>query len=298
MPPKTALQLRLDRLVELVQPERRTRILDIGANPINGCPYEALLHSGHGEVWGFEPQDEAFQQLQARKRENETYLPHAIGDGRSAELHICKSSGFTSLLPPNRAAQDYLGRWHKAMTVDRKVTVTTRRLDDLEDLPQPDLLKIDVQGAEKIIFEHGRDTLSAAVAIITEVAFVPLYQGQPLFHDQAAVLQDYGFLLHKFSFLKARSLQSPLMSGLAERKYQSQVIDGDAVLIRSLLDPESYSDEQLKHLAICADSVLGSPDLALKCLSILWQRGVVSEAGARGYAALLPHQKPAMAPAS
>jgi len=270
MPPKTAAPSRLDRLVDLVKPDRRTRILDIGANPINGCPYDALLASGHAEVWGFEPQEEAYLELQAKKGENETYLPHAIGDGRPGALHICTSDGFTSLLPPNPAALDYLGRWHKAMTVERKVAVTTRRLDDLDDLPRPDLLKIDVQGAEKMIFENGRDKLSAAVAIITEVAFVPIYQGQPLFHDQAAVLADYGFVLHKFRFLKAKAVHSALMSSIDWRRYQSQVIDGDAVLMRSLLDPATYSDEQLKHLAICADSVFDSPDLALKCLAILW----------------------------
>ncbi len=291
MPSETAASLRLDRLVALLKPERRTRILDIGANPINDCPYDALLRSGHGEVWGFEPQQDAFEQLQARKAESENYLPYAIGDGTPAELHICKSSGFTSLLAPNPATLAYLGRWHKAMAVDRTVPLTTRRLDDLGDLPRPDLVKIDVQGAEKMIFENGRETLSSAVAIITEMAFVPLYQGQPLFHQQAALLESYGFLLHKFMFLKAKAVNSALMSGVNWRRYQSQVIDGDAVLIRSLLDSDLHTDEQLKHLAICADSVFGSEDLTLKCLSILWQRGVITEAGARAYAALLPHQK-------
>ena len=41
-------------LVELLRPERRTRVVEVGANPINENPYRNLLSLGHSEVWGFE----------------------------------------------------------------------------------------------------------------------------------------------------------------------------------------------------------------------------------------------------
>lgn len=279
----------LNCLVDILQPERRTRILDVGANPINDCPYGELRDAGLADVWGFEPQASAFEALQKIKGEHEHYLPHAIGDGTEAQLNVYRSSGFTSLLPINTALLDYLGQWHRQTRLVEQVSFQTRRLDDIDELPPPDLLKIDVQGAEAMIFRNGAEKLAQSVAVVTEVSLVPLYVGQPLMHEQARILDDYGFLFHKFLFLKSVALQSPLVEHVNRKRLESQVVDGDAVFIRSLLDPGSVSDEQLKHLAICADSVFRSFDLVFKCLTLLMARGVLTEAAALDYARLTPH---------
>lgn len=280
---------RLTTLAEALRPARLTRIVDVGANPINRPPYQPLRDAGLCEVWGFEPQPDAFARLTAAGAPREHYLPHAVGDGGPATLHVCASEGFTSLLTPNRATLDYLDRWHRAMTVTQTLPVETRRLDDLDELPRPDLLKIDVQGGEAAVFRHARATLSDAVAVITEVAFVPLYEGQPLYHDQAAILHGYGFLLAHFQFLKRRAVGSPLMRHLHWKRHQGQVIDGDAVFVRSLLDPAAWSDEQLRHLALVADGAMGSFDLVVKALSLLIARGVLTEDAVTPYLRLIPH---------
>lgn len=289
-PSQTDVPERLSRLIDALQPERLTRVLDIGANPINAAPYAEPLKAGLAEVWGFEPQESAFDKLEEIRGPNEYYLPHAVGDGKQANLNVCRSGGFTSLFKPNAKTQAYLGRWRRAMQVTETVSFETKRLDDLSEVPKPDLLKIDVQGAEAMVFRNGQETLSEAVAIITEVAFVPLYENQPLLHEQAAILYDYGFLMNKFLFIKSKALGSPLMAKLNPRRHQNQAIDGDAVFIRSLLDPALVSDEQLKHLAICADSVFGSYDLVAKCLSLLIARGSVTEEAALRYLHHVPHQ--------
>lgn len=72
---------RVETLIDVLQPSRLTRVVDIGANPINDNPYKNLLDMGGCEVWGFEPQEPAFNELMRTKRENEHYLPYAIGDG-------------------------------------------------------------------------------------------------------------------------------------------------------------------------------------------------------------------------
>lgn len=280
----------LTQLVEILQPARKTRIIDVGANPLGEPPYAALLKAGLAEVWGFEPQPSAFAKLQELKGENEHYLPHAVGDGRDARLNICKGDGFSSIYEPNMKTLDYLGRWHRGTRVMKTIDLPTQRLDDLDMLPKPDLLKIDVQGAEAMIFRNGREKLSDAVTIITEVAVVPIYVGQPLLQEQAAILYDYGHILHKFLFMKSVPLNTSLMKHLNWRKHRSQAADGDAVFIKSLLEPEQVTDEQLIHLAICADSVFASYDLVLKCLSLLIERGRLTEETAISYVKLLPHQ--------
>lgn len=282
---------RVKTLISILCPNRLTRVLDIGANPVNKAPYHDLMKMGGCEVWGFEPQKEAFRNLIENKSEFEHYFPHAIGDGRSAKLHTCSSDGFSSILPPNIRTLDFLGRWHKAMTIIESAPIETKRLDDLDEIPQPDLLKIDVQGAEKMIFEHAFEKLSSTCAIITEVAFVPLYEDQPLYQHQALLLEKQGYALNKFLFLKKKSVGSDLMSKLNWRKHQNQVIDGDALFTKNLIYPDNYSDEQFKHLAICADAIFESFDLVLKCLSELLGRGVISELDVERYIKQIPFQK-------
>jgi FkbM family methyltransferase len=279
---------RVEALIGILKPGRLTRIVDVGANPINDNPYKNLLDMGGCEVWGFEPQVPAFEELVRKKRENEHYLPYAIGDGTRQRLHICRSDGFTSLLPPNQATIEFLNRWHRAMHVEQIIEIDTRCLDDLAELPAPDLVKIDTQGAEAMVFENSTAKLSRATAVISEVAFVKLYEGQPLFHEQARILEGNGFLLSKFLFLKSKSLGSPLMPELNWRRHQNQLIDGDAVFVRSLNGLKDLDREQLAHLAICADAVFESCDLAVRCLSVLNDRGELDRKRVSDYLSLVP----------
>ncbi len=282
---------RVQKLIDLLAPSRLTRIMDVGANPVNEAPYSGLLAMGGCEIWGFEPQQDAYQALIDRARDSEHYYPHAIGDGKKHTLYVCQSDGFTSLLPPNEDTIEFLDRWRGALTVVDEIPIKTKRLDDIEDLPRPDLFKIDVQGGEAMIFKHAQATLSEAVAVISEVAFVPVYEGQPLFHEQAKLLEGYGFHLSKFDFLKQKSVGSTLMTHLNWRKHQGQLIDGDAVFVKTKRGLKDLNAEQLKHLAICADAVFESFDLCVKCLTILLEREVIKETATLDYVADIPFQK-------
>jgi len=284
-------EARMRMLIELLAPDRITRIADIGANPIHVPDYDKLHKIGACEIWGFEPLPEAFSALQNAAQPGEHYLPYAIGDGAKGQFHVCASGGFSSLLLPDTETLDYLGRWHRAMQVTKQFEVQTHRLDDLGDLPSPDFVKIDIQGGELDVFQNGREKLKDAVAIVSEVAFAALYTDQPMFFDQARELSDQGFELNRFLSLKSKALGSPLMQGLDWRKHQNRLIDGDALFVRRLAAPETWSDEALKHLAILADGVFESFDLCVKCLHILAERGTVSDPDLGAYLAQVPHQK-------
>ena len=72
---------RLSHLLATLKPERKTRVADIGANPVHVPAYQFLLDQGGCEVIGFEPDPRAFKELQEQKNgSNETYLPFAVGD--------------------------------------------------------------------------------------------------------------------------------------------------------------------------------------------------------------------------
>lgn len=276
-------------LSDALKPARLTRVVDIGANPLGDTPYKGLLDHGFCDVWGFEPNKTAYDALVAAKGPHEHYLPHAIGDGGTAEFKICRHSGFSSLLTPNRHTLDGLGRWHDATAITQRVMVETSRLDDIADLPEFDLLKIDIQGGELDVFKSGTQKLRRAIAIISEVAMIPLYVGQPLIDAQMSFLRSIGFEFHRFSEIHPQAFLSKFGHRIRMRPYQSQWVDADAVFVRSVLALRDLDTEQLKHLAILSDGVFASQDLTLAILAVLVERGCLDAAVVHGFADQLPH---------
>jgi len=278
----------LDALLTGLGAERLTRVVDVGANPLSDPPYKFLMDRGACEVFGFEPQEEAFEELQQIKAENETYFKCAVGDGTAQTLYIYNESGLTSTFRANEAALGFLGRSARNIRLKETETLKTKRLDDLDDIPDFDVLKIDVQGSEVAVFRGGAEKLKSATVVIPEVRFYPLYEGEPMLGGVDEELRAQGFILHKFMFLKPKVLPSRHIDHLKRTQHRNQLIDGDAVYLRDLGHPEDYSDEQLKHLAIAASAIFESHDLVLHCLDHLIERKAVDPVISERYLAGLP----------
>ena len=152
-------------LNEVLTPERLTGIVDVGANPVDGePPYQQMLTKGLCTVIGFEPQPEQLASLERRKGPHEIYLPYVVGDGHEHVLHVAQASGMTSLLPPDPARLALFNGFLGWGTVLARIPTPTVRLDDISEVVRIDLLKIDIQGAELMVFQNGRDRLRHAVA--------------------------------------------------------------------------------------------------------------------------------------
>jgi len=266
---------------------RKTAIVDIGANPVNPAPYTPLLRAGGCTVTGFEPQDDAFAELQRLKGPDETYFPFALGDGGRHNLHIYRNGGFTSIFPPHVATHAAMGRprWSR---VDRVIEMETKALDDIPDLGPCDLLKIDIQGGEKLVLDHGRRSLSEAVAVIVELRYLQLYENEPMMGGVDSALRDQGFMLHKFLFNKALPLPSSQSARLNRRRVNDQLVDGDAVYLRHPGHVADWSDAQLMHCALLAASVFGSHSLVLWALDDLIRRKACADDLPARYVDLLP----------
>jgi FkbM family methyltransferase len=274
---------------------RRTRIMDVGANPANVPPYAALRDAGLCEVHGFEPGEEAFARLQAAARPNETNHPHAVGLGGAAAFHATRGASFASLYPPSGRQIDALGHWEAALTVERVIPMETRALDGIAGLPRPDMLKMDTQGAELDILDGGRETLSEAVVVMPEVRFYKLYEGEPMLHAVDARLREMGFMLHKILPGATLRLTSSRIDRLKPAMTRNQMIDADAVYVRDIAYPERMSEAQIAHLALLADATFASMDLVLRCLDLLALRGAWDHADTDAYIDRLPpaYRKPA-----
>lgn len=263
-------------VLSLVKPARQTHVIDVGANLIEGDPpYRDMLRAGLCRVTGFEPQPDALEALHRHKGPLETYLPDAIGDGAAHTLYVAAASGMTSLYRPDPTRLCLFNGFTEWGRVREEIPIDTRRLDDIEEVTAFDLLKIDIQGAELMVFQGALQKLAEAVAIQTEVSFVPLYENQPVFGDVDQELRRQGFIPHAFAAVKCWPI-APVVFGGDFRRAQHQLLEADIVYVRDFGHPESMTDEQFKQLALIAHHVYGSTDLTYQCLSVLVTRNVTA----------------------
>lgn len=280
-----------DALFDLLRPKRRTAVVDIGANPIDGDPpYKPMLAAGICTVTGFEPQAEALAELDRRKGPNERYLPYAVGGGGTHTMYVCREPGMTSLLQPDPDRLALFNKFPDFAAVQAEVQVTTRRLDDIAEIERMDFLKIDVQGGELDVFRFGRRRLSEAVAVQTEVSFIPLYRDQPPFGEIDMFLREIGFVPHCLAELKLRPL-APLIIDGDPQKGLRQLLEADVVYVRDFTRPDNLRGEQWKHLALIAHHCYDSIDLALRAINSAVQIGALPRDTPQRYLDLLQAQR-------
>jgi FkbM family methyltransferase len=244
----------------------RIKVVDIGANPIDGAPpYAGLLQAGHADVVGFEPNADARGRLDALKGPHEVYLPHAVGDGQQHTLRFCQAPGMTSLLEPNQAVLGLFHGFEQWGRVVARETVATVRLDDIAETRGADLIKIDIQGGELMALSHGVERLGDAVVIQTEVEFMPLYVDQPLFSDIDIFLRRHGFMLHRFFPTVSRVIRPLLMDNNIYAGL-SQLVWADAVFIRDITRLDLLSDDNLLDMAAILHECYKSVDATLHLL--------------------------------
>ncbi|MET3029358.1 FkbM family methyltransferase [Flavobacterium sp. UW10123] len=259
---------------EIFIPERLTNIVDIGANPIDGDPpYKSMLQSGLCHVYGFEPQPHALAQLLNTKSAKETYLSDAVGDGNQHTLNITSATGMVSLLKPNKRQLDLFEGFSEWGRIIRQEKIQTKRLDDIEAINHIDLLKIDIQGAELMVFQHGKEKLKEAVFIQTEVSFVNLYENQASFGDIDLEMRLQGFIPHTFTAIK----NWPVKASWNEYKDKrfNQLLEADIVYIKDITYPENFTNSQLMHLAMIAHHVYKSFDLVAWAIRELEKRSTI-----------------------
>lgn len=261
-------------LRDLLAPEAVTTIVDVGANPFNGKPpYGRLRRSGAVRIIGFEPQAEALAALNAQKRDCETYLPYAVGSGARETLYVTQNSGLTSTLKVSDWVAGYLNPWwERAASVTEEIEMDTRRLDDIDEIDRIDCLKIDIQGGELKVFQNGRRKLAETAVIQTEVAILPYYDGQPTFGDIQEEMSAQGFIAHKFAETTAHHLRYKLRLARGLDIPPSQATVADVVYLKNPIHMDALASETIKHMALLADGMLGSFDLALRCLTELVSR--------------------------
>ncbi len=245
-------------------PDRPTiKVIDIGAMTLGPGTdsYSSLEQAGVARIVGFEPVQSECEKLNAAAGDSKVYLPYAIGDGTQQKLHVCNYPMTSSLYEPYTSLVEKFQNLANVMEVVQKQEVQTHRLDDIEEVRDPDYLKLDVQGAEFDVLGGAQRALSEAVIVHTEVEFVPLYKDQPLFAEVDQRLRQAGYVFHKFGGLCGRTFK-PLVANNNINRALSQLLWADAVYVKDFMALERLSPEKLLKLAIVLHVVYGSWDLA------------------------------------
>ncbi len=247
-------------------------IVDIGASPSGGNPpYQPLIDEALATVTGFEPFQDALEHLNNNKRDFEIYLPYTIGDGGIHEFKHCHAPEMSSLLEPNTDLLSYFHLFSEFGKVEKREKIQTVRLDDIEEISNMDMLKIDIQGGELMVFENGVKKLNDCSIIHTEVEFVPMYVNQPLFSEVEIFLRGLGFVFHKFAPLRSRVFQ-PMKVGDSVTAGLSQTFDGDAVFMRDFTKLHQMPSDKLLKMALILHDIYGSLDVVYRILTTLDKR--------------------------
>jgi FkbM family methyltransferase len=280
---RTQLPATASELAEL--DEGRLVLVDAGA--AGGVARRWRPAGGRLLVVGFEPDSRSHAALEPS--DGRIWLDTALWERPGpVELRLTRKSSNSSVLTPNRK---FLDRFPDVERFDVVGTeeVQAGTLDDALaaiPIPRADFLKMDVQGGELAILRGARSTLSSGVfGVEVEVAFAPLYQGQPTFGAIDEFLRGEGFELIDLR----RTYWKPDRYRWT-RGPKGQLVAGDALYFRgtaAFVESLAASDRARAHeamvnaLVTCA--IYGYVDRALELLDEASARslGEVAE-GVRG----------------
>jgi FkbM family methyltransferase len=129
---------------------------------------------------------------------NEVAITDRVGEVQfypvNASLSENKDGGFASLFQINPDYTKTRGR-----IVQDEVVVKATTLDEyFSDREQPDLLWIDVEGAELKVLRGAAAVLRNVTLVHIEVSFRPMQSGKPLFWEVSKYLSNCGFAFHSF----------------------------------------------------------------------------------------------------
>jgi FkbM family methyltransferase len=187
-------------------------------------------------------------------------LPYCVsGSNGLSDFNITYDPYTSSLLEPNAKYASFYSEVYgidyiisDTFRIERKVKLNSFTLDTILyekelSIQKPDVLSLDVQGAEYDILESAEKTLSTALCVILEVEFLPLYENQKLFGDICNLLTKHGFIFCNFMHLDKNS--SPYRNSIGLRSGGFSLF-ADALFIKAIDHVNNDKDNVSKYAAL------------------------------------------------
>lgn len=178
-------------------------VLDVGANA--GQFGGELRSLGYrGRLISFEPLKSAFASLQSNAQSDSSWETKNFALGSTDEIqtiNVSQLNWSSSLLPPTSETLEI----HPGVKVTSTESIQVHRLDsiidDLDAANKRIWMKVDTQGFELEVLKGAERSLAQVQMLQLEMAFVPIYQGQPLFQELHDWVTQRGFTLGSFEGL-------------------------------------------------------------------------------------------------
>lgn len=184
---------------------RPRTLIDVGAHTGQFTIASLNIFEGVG-VHAFEPVASCVEKLRANTSGYGNVCVHAVALGAKRErsiFHINSYSLASSLLRVSNKHQSEFSQVAEKETTTIEVYTLDHYFSN-SVLAAPVLLKIDVQGVEKLVLEGGKETLKQVDYVLLETSFAPMYVGEPLFPEMLEVMKTCNFqFLRPISFLKS-----------------------------------------------------------------------------------------------
>ena len=171
-------------------------VLDVGANSgqFGQMLRRELLYQGR--IHSFEPLSEAFSALRTTVEGDHLWTIErtALGDSEGETvIHVAANSYSSSLLPMTPALLRSAPQ--AAYVADERIPITRldRCFEDLRQDADSIALKLDAQGGEAAILQGARNSLPNIRLIEMEMSLITLYEGESLFLDVCARMQEKGY---------------------------------------------------------------------------------------------------------
>lgn len=187
-------------LIAICRKVKPAAFLEIGSH--HGDTLVKMLDEVPGQTYhAFEPTPESVAVLRRRmaKYPNVTVHQLAVGAETGKVSFFLNAGNQTNSLLDNANGSDQpFAHWQKHVG---RIESDVVRLDDWAPAHVPGdgalVIKADIQGAERLLVNGGRDTFRNRVkAIYTEVSLLPMYEGQTTFAELDTLLtRELGFVL-------------------------------------------------------------------------------------------------------
>ena len=234
-------------------------LMDVGA--AGGIEPRWKKFAGKVSYVGFEPDGRAQEFVPNVRFAEYEMIPSALGESRSVRrLNITKDVGKSSLFVPN---WELLERFPNVdrFSVTKELKLQINAADKIVK-SKVDFIKLDIQGSELGVLKGAKGILKEVLGVETEVEFLELYSGQPLFGQVNEYLRrlDFEFI----DFVNLRRWERNSFSGLGQLTF------GDALFLKS---PETVINGDIreanlrKYLAILY--IYNRFDLIERCYQIV-----------------------------
>ena len=171
-------------------------VLDVGAN--HGQFASLIREIGYqGDIYSFEPVRETYRKLSERAAQDPRWHVFNTGLGDTPcqqTIHLSKSSDLCSILAPNNCGKAFF----PAIEAQESESITIDTVDEFlvrEKIPDQAriFLKMDTQGYDMMVFAGAKNSFNRIVAMLTELSFIPIYEGSTSYIESLATFEKSGF---------------------------------------------------------------------------------------------------------